>query len=265
MLTNVDNIIAGAGTIGNNSYPGYYITLVNGKAGIIDANGTNYQLQIYCYTITNSGLLEATGPAGLKLYGSVANTGRIYAGPNSLVNLSYVDNTGGGVIYAAPNSVITLGSVAGGTLEGSGTFAVQDGTTASLQGTINDLGTITLQTGDPTILAMNTWYKYSSGRSTLINPTLTGGGNIVLSGPNSQITGYGTFVNAGITVSGQGIIGGGANLVLNNQTKGLIDPNSDSPLIVDTGTKTIINSGTMRADFVGELLTHLLQCDLLSN
>ena len=62
-----------------------------------------------------------------------------------------------------------------------------------------------------------------------------------------------TFVNAGITVSGQGIIGGG-NLVLNNQTKGLIDANSNSPLIIDTGAKTIINSGTMRADFVGELL-----------
>ena len=255
-LTNVDNTIAGAGQIGGYNYnTGTYndIALINEKAGIINATGANNQLQIN-YTVTNSGLLEATGSAGLRLFASVTNTGRIYAGPNSLVNLSYVNNTGGD-IYAAPNSVVTLGTVLGGTLEGSGTFAVQDGTTASLQGAINDLGTITLQsTGDPTTLVMSAWYKYIPGvGSTLVNPTLTGGGNILLSGPNSQITGYGTFVNAGITVSGQGVIGG-SNLVLNNQTKGLIDANSDSPLIIDTGAKTIINSGTMRADFVGELL-----------
>ena len=202
-LTNVDNTIAGSGQIGgNNPNTGNpeYITLVNEKAGIIDATGTNYQLQFYYNSVTNSGLLEATGSAGLGIFGSVTNTGRIYAGPNSLVNLSYVNNTGGGVIYAAPNSVVTLGSVTGGTLQGSGTFAVKDATTASLQGTINDLGTITLQsTGDPTTLVMQPYYTYSSvlHRNTLNSPTLTGGGNIVLSGPNSEITGGYNYFQVG--------------------------------------------------------------------
>jgi hypothetical protein len=48
MLTNVDNIIAGAGTIGNNSYPGYYIgrAIINGSGqvefGAASSNGTQF-------------------------------------------------------------------------------------------------------------------------------------------------------------------------------------------------------------------------------
>jgi hypothetical protein len=189
--------------------------------------------------VTNTGLIEATGPAGLGLY-------------------SYINNTGG-IIKA--NSVVYLNgsTILGGTLEGSGAFIIPDNYTGSLEGAINLLGTITLQsTGDQTTLDMVPYYTYSNGKSTLSNPTLSGGGNIVLSGPNSQITGPSyytgpiTFVNAGVTISGGGIIGG-SNLALNNQTKGIVDANSYSPLIVDTGANTVTNSGILEATAGGEL------------
>jgi hypothetical protein len=140
---------------------------------VVDATGTTNQLRIGG-SVINSGLLEATGPAGLGLFSSINNTG--------------------GIISAGANSTVYLygGAILGGTLSGSGDFVVPDGSTETLQSTINDLGTITLQsTGDPTMLVMNIWYKPSGTSYTLINPTLTGGGNIVLSGPNSQIIGPG--------------------------------------------------------------------------
>jgi hypothetical protein len=109
-LTNVDNTIAGAGIIGityysSRGYSYYYYgsgSLINEKNGIIDATGANYKLQTYG-SVTNSGLIEATGAAGLLLG-------------------AYVNNTGG-IIAASANSLVDLGgTIIGGTLQGSGSF-----------------------------------------------------------------------------------------------------------------------------------------------
>ena len=246
VLTNVDNTIAGAGIIGityysSDGYSYYYyggnLTLNNKAKGVIDATGTNNQLKIYG-SVTNAGLIEATGAAGLWL-------------------AAYVNNTGG-IIAAGANSVVDLvATITGGTLQGSGSFIVPDGSSAGLAGAITDNATIALQsTGDVTTLVMTATSKIVNGSYTLVNPTLTGGGNIILSGPSSEIIGQGynpvTFANAGVTISGGGTIGGG-NLTLNNKAKGVIDANSYYPLIIDTGTNTVTNAGTLKADFGGEL------------
>jgi hypothetical protein len=117
LLTHLPYTIAGAGIIGityysSGGYSYYYyggnLTLINEKNGIIDATGANNQLQIYS-SVTNSGLIEATGAAGLWLY-------------------AYVNNTGG-IVAASANSLVDLvgGQIIGGTLQGSGSFLVPDG------------------------------------------------------------------------------------------------------------------------------------------
>ncbi len=73
VLTNVDNTISGAGTIGDTADA--LFTLVNEQYGVIDANGTTHALVIdndspatnnfALNEIVNAGLIDATGTGGL--------------------------------------------------------------------------------------------------------------------------------------------------------------------------------------------------------
>ena len=54
-LTNVNNTIQGAGTIGYNG-----LTVVNGAAGVINANTTGAGLYMNPSSLTNQGQMEAT-------------------------------------------------------------------------------------------------------------------------------------------------------------------------------------------------------------
>ncbi len=72
-LTNLDNIISGGGNIGLNQ-----LTLINGKAGVIDADVAD-SLDIQTATFVNAGLIEATHAASLEIFGAVKNTGVIEA------------------------------------------------------------------------------------------------------------------------------------------------------------------------------------------
>jgi hypothetical protein len=76
-LTNVDNTIEGAGAIGSNGNG--TLRLVNGAAATIDANGANALVIDTGKTITNAGLIEATGPGGLVIDDAIANAGTIAA------------------------------------------------------------------------------------------------------------------------------------------------------------------------------------------
>jgi hypothetical protein len=121
-----------------------------------------------------------------------------------------------------------------------------------LLGTINNTGTITLN-GSP------------NGSSHIVvdtgGATLAGSGSVTLSDrTGNSIIGNGT--NATLTnqntISGAGTIGGNG-LLLNNQ--GVIDANGTNPLIVDTGTSAVTNSGTLEATnnatlFVGSDVTN---------
>ena len=63
-LTNVNNIIQGTGTIGYNG-----LAVVNGAAGIINANSLGSALYLNVSAFTNQGLLEATNGGILQLVG----------------------------------------------------------------------------------------------------------------------------------------------------------------------------------------------------
>src|SRR5262249_17994410 len=91
--------------------------------------------------------------------------------------------------------------------------------------------------------------------------TLTGGGQVILSGIGAMIVGSGsntTLTNFNNTISGIGQIGmgGDGNLTLNNQAAGTIDANiAGGTLTIDTGN-TIINSGVLEASNGGTLQVH---------
>jgi hypothetical protein len=114
-LTNVDNTISGAGTIGNV----YTLNLVltNQLHGTIDATGTN-QLVVNVKSLTNAGTLEATNPHGL------AHTGGLYLA-------EAVNNTGN--IIAQGNLVSIDGN-----LSGTGHVEIFSGGTVSLGGTASN-------------------------------------------------------------------------------------------------------------------------------
>jgi hypothetical protein len=78
-LTNVDNTIAGAGQLGAGQ-----MALVNQAKGVVDANGKTHALILDAgaNTVSNAGILEATGSGGLVVSGTVvdnAPTGVIQA------------------------------------------------------------------------------------------------------------------------------------------------------------------------------------------
>jgi hypothetical protein len=225
-LTNVDNTISGAGTIGD-----AHLTLVNEQYGVIDADDVNALiLDTGANTITNAGLLEATNGATLEIKSGVANDGGTItaSGAGSVVELFGVTITDG-----------TLESSGGGVIE------TTSGTSTLSGVTINDGTSLEAATGSTLDLE----------GTTTINGTVTfeGGGTFVLDpGPASIVGGAGggtLDVAAGATLAGAGNIGNGGTLTLNNN--GTID--ATGCLTIDLVPNTLTNDGLMEATGGGEL------------
>jgi len=129
-FTNVDNTIAGAGTIGDG-----VLSVFNDAKGIIDATGTINFLEIAIgASFANAGLIETTGPAGMLILngttsasGTIVNTGSIEAigaGPLAIEEATIE----GGAVGVAKGGTLALD--AGGTLAGSGTLSLVNGAAA---------------------------------------------------------------------------------------------------------------------------------------
>ncbi len=255
-FTNVDNSIAGAGTIA--------AAIHNQKAGVINASlGSALTLS---GSIANAGELEATGDGGLAISTTVTNTstGVISAASSKTVGLvgaiirggtltgdGEFDVTGdatldGGNAVVPTNTILTLAS----------DLTVQEGSNnLTLLGTINNTGHITVAGIDsPATLIMG-----AAGKSVTV--TLKRKGVVTLDGAvNSRISGAGfdapavTLMNVDNTIEGTGIIGGDG-LKLNNGAAGVIDALFfNSPLIIDTADRTITNAGKMQAEPGAELV-----------
>ncbi|MFD2053585.1 VCBS domain-containing protein [Mesorhizobium calcicola] len=126
----------------------------------------------------------------------------------------------------------------------AGTMSIADGAIMPLGGVIDNTGTIALDSaGSTTQLEV-----IASGI------TLQGGGQIVLSDSDANvISGTSadvTLTNVDNTISGAGQLGGGL-LGLNNQ--GAIIATGTHALVIDTGSSTIVNSGTLEATGSGGL------------
>jgi hypothetical protein len=96
-LTNVDNVISGAGQIGEGQ-----MTLVN--EGTIIADGTHaLVIDTGVNTVINSGTLESTGAGGLTVQSDVANNGLLWANGGDLHLNGDVSGSGSALISGNAN------------------------------------------------------------------------------------------------------------------------------------------------------------------
>ncbi|WP_259235278.1 VCBS domain-containing protein [Bradyrhizobium elkanii] len=110
-LDNVDNVISGAGQIGQGS-----LTLSN--EGIIDATGTHaLVIDTGANVIANAGTLEATGAGGLVLASAVANSGLIWANGGTVTAEGEVTGSGNALISGAGTIEFGSASAAGVTFD----------------------------------------------------------------------------------------------------------------------------------------------------
>ena len=268
-LTNVDNTISGSGDLGEFRQFEFPLTLVNQTHGVIDANG-DAPLTIICAGESlNAGLIEATGAGGLVLASSMSNSGLIsVTGAGGLTIDATIDDTSGGVISIptgsplilnrativggsltnTPVGLITVDNQFGGstlatsTLTNQGAIDLPFGSQLTLEGSVDNTGTISLPALDAKLLVSGT-------------VTLTGPGSIILADASLSneilgVTASDTLVNDGNTIAGSGDLGGG-QMVLVNQAGGTIDADGANVLDIDTGANKIVNDGKIESTAAG--------------
>ena len=233
-LTNVDNTIEGAGTIGVGE-----LTLVN--QGTVDASGTN-ALFLNTTSTVNTGLIESTNVGGLLIETAVGNAGGVIAANGGSVFIEDGAVVSGGLLSATSEADIyvvgsaTLNGVAS-PLSNTATVVVDDNAQLSLAGAIVNDGVISQDSsGDTTTVLISA-----------ANVTLTGSGTLELSdqGGNRIIGAASSDVldNETDTIEGAGDIGLGQLTLIN---RGTIDATgSVNALLIQTTSAT--NSGLMEA------------------
>src|SRR4029077_467064 len=191
-LTNVNNTISGAGQIGvSNS-----IEFINQSAGVINATSATNALIITPTTngtlvsangggFVNQGLLEATAAGGLVLSGGQFNNKgamieAIGSGHNVLLENNVtisggtLSDSGGGLIESASSSAtnnVSLDGTSQGALTIAGTYQVSDRSATFLNGTINNTGTILLNSaGSSADLRIADGTILTGGGSVTLNP-----------------------------------------------------------------------------------------------
>jgi Tol biopolymer transport system component len=155
-LTNVDNFLLGAGTIGDS-----HITLINQTDGRIDANTNVKSLTIDTGThaIQNFGILSVSGSENLILKSDLDNSGKIVAFEGSIELIGTVNNSGT-INLSATSAMLLNGDV---TLQGGGTVAFDD---SSKNGIFANSGDVTLTNVDNQILGFG---QISDIHLTIIN------------------------------------------------------------------------------------------------
>ncbi|HEY5071400.1 MAG TPA: hypothetical protein VII63_05150 [Caulobacteraceae bacterium] len=172
-LDNLDNVIAGAGDVGNG-----HLTLVVGAKGVIDADlAVALIIDTGANTIANSGLIEASGAGGGAIRSAVSNTGVLMADGGNLTvngavtgsghavisggNLSFASGFSENVAFTGSTGVLELAYSQGytGTITGFSTnagtsldlrdIAFSRSTTATFSGTTSG-GTLTVTDGTHT-------------------------------------------------------------------------------------------------------------------
>jgi hypothetical protein len=249
ILTNVNNVISGAGQFGD-----VQMSFANGAAGGVDANSATAAL---VYNVngsdTNSGVLEATAAGGLVIQNS-----------NVTQSGGKISATGKGAVVALTNSTIyggTLTTAAGGLIETANGNGGLNGVAqaVTIAGAV-DVGNNTTLYVAGSIINNNVVQLGSTGNGTNLEitypeTTLTGTGSILLSN-NSQNyiyaqSGAYTLTNATNLIAGAGNLGDG-QLVFVNQTKGVVDANLSTGLVLDTNND-VYNTGLLESTASGGL------------
>ncbi len=232
--------IQGAGTIGNDQ-----MTLAN--QGTINANVSASLIINPSGGATNTGVLEASSGGTLQLFGTITNTGgtieALNSTPGSTVQLAGATVTGGTLTTTGNGVIETAGGATLSGLTNAGTYVMPNGTRTMLTGSINNTGTMQLNsTGSTTELLV-------SG-----NVTLKGSGTLTLSN-NPQNFIFGATSGTQILTNQETIQGGGnvgrGQLTLAN--KGTINATGSTPLIVQPSGTASTNTGTLQASSGGTL------------
>ncbi len=236
ILTNVDNLISGAGKITG-------LGLINEAAGAIVADqGLPFVVSGLGTTI-NAGLLEATHGGTLKLGGNIDNLGGQILAEGGRVILSGVTITDGTLASSVFGAFViqNIGNgLTGGGLNGvnlDGVIVLYENANLTISGAINNFGKLLIQTGR----GASTTELLVSGAGAI----LSGGGQIFLAGASSLITGVtsaATLTNLDNLITGGGLLGAGA-LTLINGLAGVIEGAGPTGLTLDTGANTIQNAG----------------------
>ena len=179
---------------------------------------------------------------------------------NDLQTYLTENDRGDAVIALGDGKSITLYGVKAGSLTASnfefdtlattnntGTMTIGDGAIMPLGGTLNNTGSIELNSaGHQAALQV-----LSSGL------TLQGGGTITLSDSSENVivgaTPNATFINADNTISGAGQLGDG-QMILVNEAAGVINGNAAGyTLVVNTGSNAVMNYGMIEATAGGNV------------
>ena len=234
ILTN-EATIQGAGQIYSNDS----LSIVNASDGVIDASQKNNVLNINNITVTNDGLVESTGAAGLYLQsmtlnqtdGGVleANGGPININGNvDIIAGTIEDGPNGGLIHSSSGGSLLDGAAADGalTIASKTTVQIDNDANLSLAGSIVNDGEISLASGGD-----NTDLIVGSG-ATGGTVTLSGGGTVQLGDNNANRiysnTGSTTLDNVDDTIQGAGQISSNGDLGIFNEAKGVIDGTSST-------------------------------------
>jgi fibronectin-binding autotransporter adhesin len=235
-LTN-QQLIHGEGAI-------YALSVTN--QGTIQADNTSTPLSLTDQfaggtPTTNKGTLQASGGGTLQIENTVNNTGGIIKAQNGSTVLLANGVVNGGTLTTAGTGTIQSQN---GTLDGrvntpnnTGTFIVPTPYSLSLEGTIANNGSITVDTNSCLDLLQPT--------------TLSGSGQLTMNS-GSCVTGSGqTFTNQ-ITIEGAGNVGDSNPMPIVNN--GTILANSTSPLTITPDVTGFTNNGTLSVS-TGSTLT----------
>jgi len=243
-LTNVNNTLQGYGVIGQGT-----LIVVNQAGGVINANTSgNVSLSLNPPSLTNLGLLEASGGGTLNLQSTFFNAGGKILATGSNSTVQFINGTvqagtltsaSGGILTTPANDAFTLDGISLGTLNIAGTYVVANNATTFLTGTINNTGAIQVNAlGNNTFLTMSGPVNLTGAGSV----TLTKGGN----GTAALATGGGdqTLINVNNTLQGAGVIGWNGLAVVN---QGTINANLPTQGTLSLNPNGLTNEGLLEA------------------
>ncbi|MGI8841518.1 MAG: beta strand repeat-containing protein [Caulobacteraceae bacterium] len=236
ILTNVDNLISGAGAITG-------LGLINEAAGAINADQALPLILSSFGTTVNQGLLEATNGGTLRLSGNIDNTGgqiladggRVILGGVTIANGALAAGVFSAFVFQEVGNSLTGNGLNGVDL--SGLITLYGDANLTITGAINNFGELLIKTG-----------KGASTTDLIVGAPgaiLSGGGQIVLAAASSVITGVtsgATLTNVDNLITGSGLLGGGL-MTLINGLEATIRGAGPTGLTIDTGANAIQNAG----------------------
>lgn len=243
----------GRGTIGFPGAPGQQI--INHGTIVADIPGAELLVGGGTFSSTNTGLIRATNGGFLTFDGTnggnwFSSAGTFQADNNSGITLINGQSLGGGTLFTSGTGVMSVGASETATLQNftnsGGNIFVSKSATLNVQGNLNNSGTYAIGgTG------LNSAAMSAVGSATT---TFSGGGTVLLDGPNAIFTGgvNSRLVNTNNRILGHGSLGTNILAITNNGTITAVGgtlfidaPNTGSTAFVSNGTLSAVSGATL--------------------